>query len=154
MAVVELNQIAAMALPTLPGWDVAHRIFATVTGMWAQAELSYVIAEGSGSAEEVVDLVGQAPPNAAVVTVATTAPFEVAFSRAQADPTRGVSKQRDYLSRIYEAWPNTMKAIAPDLVIDTSTVGLTDSVNLVRRVIDRPQQEQGAASEHSARVDQ
>ncbi len=35
VALVELDQIAEMALPTLPSWDTAARIFAMVAGEWA-----------------------------------------------------------------------------------------------------------------------
>lgn len=145
VAVVELDQIAAMALPTLPSWDVAHRVFQTVTGMWLRAGLSHVIAEGSGSAEEVRGLLDHAPPDAVVVTVATTAPFEVALSRAQADPTRGVSKQRDFLSRVYAAWPDELEAIDADLVIDTNAVTLAGGLDAVRRTIESAQRGSGPA---------
>lgn len=135
VAVVELDQVAAMALPTLPGWDVAHRIFETVTGMWATADLTCVIAEGSGSREEVSALLRQAP-QAAVVTVAITAPFDVALARAQADPTRGVSKERDFLSRVYASWPRELDALAPDVVIDTDALTVSEGTDRIRAAID------------------
>ncbi|GAB2602011.1 hypothetical protein [Pseudactinotalea suaedae] len=137
VAVVELDQVAAMALPTLPSWETAHRIFETVTGMWARADLTCVIAEGSGEPDEVSGLLRQTPPDAVAITVATTAPFEVALARAQADPTRGRSKDRDFLSRIYDAWPDKMAAIDPSLVIDTSAHTLAECVERVRSAVDR-----------------
>jgi len=136
VAVVELDQVAAMALPTLPSWEMAHRVFETVTGMWARADLTCVIAEGSGEPHEVARLLRQTPPNAVAITVATTAPFEVALARAQADPTRGRSKERDFLTRIYEAWPEKMAAIDAHLVIDTSVHTLPESVERVRSAVD------------------
>lgn len=136
IAVVELDQIAAMALPTLPGWDVAHQIFETVTGLWARSGLTCVIAEGSGHPEEVAALRRQAPAEAVVLTVATTTPFDVALARAQADPTRGVSKEHAFLSRIYGAWPDRLQAIAPDVVIDTDAVDLRESVERVREAVE------------------
>lgn len=33
VALVELDQIAEMAIPTLPSWDVAHHIFESTTGL-------------------------------------------------------------------------------------------------------------------------
>jgi thymidylate kinase len=137
VAVVELDQIAAMALPTLPSWEVAHRIFETVTGIWARADLTCVIAEGSGEPDEVSGLLRQTPPDAVAITVATTAPFEVALARARADPTRGLSKERAFLSRIYEAWPDKMAAIDPHLVIDTSAHTLPESIERVLSAVDR-----------------
>lgn len=37
LALVELDQIADMARPTLPDWTDAHRIFASVTAQWLDA---------------------------------------------------------------------------------------------------------------------
>lgn len=133
VALVELDQIAGMALPTLPGWDDAHRIFESVTGMWARTNLTCVIAEGSGTHDELVRLRSQTPAGAATIIVATTTPFEVAFERAQADPTRGISKEREFLNGVYERWTGELAGIDPDVLIDTSTV----SIDLgVERVMD------------------
>lgn len=135
VALVELDQIAAMALPTLPGWDTAHRIFETVVSSWLRSELTCVVAESSGSAEEVLGLRAQAPEGVVPVTVATTSSFDVAFSRAQDDPTRGVSREHGFLSGVYVRWPGELAAIAPDLVIDTSTVSVDQGVGLIRTAI-------------------
>lgn len=136
-AVVALDEIAAMALPTLPSWEVAHRIFESVTGHWLSSGLACVIAEGSGSSAEVAGLHRQAPLETAVVAVATTAPFDVALARAQADPTRGVSNQRDFLRRVYDQWPSQLAAIAPDLLIDTSTMTVDEAVRAIGAVVTR-----------------
>jgi len=135
VALVELDQIAAMALPTLPSWDAAHQIFESVTGMWARTGLTCVVAEGSGTQDEVLKLLSQAPAGAAAVTVVTTAPFEVAFDRAQADPTRGISKEREFLSGVYERWAHEVARIDPDVLIDTNTVPIELGVDHVRNAI-------------------
>lgn len=135
VALVELDQIAAMALPTLPGWGTAHHIFESVTGQWARSELTCVVAEGSGSLDEVMGLLRQAPAGAVAVTVITTCPFEVACSRAQADPTRGISRQRSFLSRVYEHWSNEMTRIDADVLIDTSAVAVDQGVARIRAAI-------------------
>jgi thymidylate kinase len=135
VALVELDQIAAMALPTLPSWEAAHHIFETTTGLWARTDLSCVIAEGSGSADEVTRLRDQAPDDAAVVTVAATASFDTAFARAQADPTRGISKEHGFLSRVYELWADELERIEPDVVIDTSQVAVERGIQLVNSAI-------------------
>lgn len=136
VAVVELDQIAAMALPTLPNWSVAHRIFESVTGQWARSELTCVIAEGSGSHDEVLRLLDQAPPASLAVTVVTTAPFEVALARAQADPTRGLSKERSFLSEVYERWSTEMGLIHADALVDTSVLDVEQSVKRISEAID------------------
>ncbi len=135
VALVELDQIAAMALPTLPGWLDAHRIFESVTGMWARTGITCVIAEGSGTHDEMLRLRSQAPASAATITVATTTPFEVAFDRAQADPTRGISKNREFLEGVYQRWTEELARINPDVLIDTGTVSVDLSVEQVRKKI-------------------
>lgn len=128
VALVELDQIAGMALPTLPSWQRAHELFEAVTAMWARSELTCVIAEGSGSAEEVARLLPQALPGAATVSVAATATLETAFARAQADPTRGVSKELGFLREVYTAWPRELERMRPDVVVDTGSAPVRSGV--------------------------
>lgn len=136
VALVELDQIAGMALPTLPSWEAAHRVFEATTGQWARTELTCVIAEGSGSADEVSRLRSQAPPGAAVVTVATTTTFEVAFARAQWDPSRVISREHDFLSRVYQHWDDECLRMNPDVAIDTSLQTTAEGSRLVRAAIE------------------
>lgn len=124
-----------MALPTLPSWEAAHRIFESVTGMWSRAGLTCVIAEGSGTQVEVSGLLNQAPPNAATITVVTTTPFEVAFDRAQADPTRGISKDRAFLSGVYERWSDETTRIGADVLIDTHAVPVAEGIERIQAAI-------------------
>jgi energy-coupling factor transporter ATP-binding protein EcfA2 len=136
VALVELDQIAAMALPTLPSWAAAHHVFETTVGLWARTDLTCVIAEGSGSDEEVARLRAQAPDGARIVTVATTAPFETAYARALADPTRGVSKEHAFLSGVYERWADELARIDPDVTIDTAALTVEDGVRRIVSAID------------------
>lgn len=120
-----------MALPTLPSWEAAHRIFETTIGLWARTDLTCVVAEGSGSEDEVSRVRTQAPPGAVTVTVATTVALETAIARAQSDPTRGISKDHSFLSRVYQAWSDVLTRINPDTVIDTSQCTVEESVERV-----------------------
>ncbi|ROQ41539.1 hypothetical protein EDF46_0919 [Frondihabitans sp. PhB188] len=141
VALVELDQIAAMALPTLPDWETAHRIFESVTGQWLRSSLTCVIAEGSGSYEEVLRIIDQAPAGTPVVTVALTAPFSVAFERAQRDPSRGVSRERVFLEGIYQQWPDELARFQSRVLLDTNELGLQRSVELTRTAIATVRQE-------------
>jgi hypothetical protein len=143
VALVELDQIAAMALPTLPSWEAAHDVFESIVGRWARTDLTCVVAEGSGSENEVARLRSQAPPGAVTITVATTAALEAAFARAQSDPTRGVSKEYDFLSGIYERWPAELARIDADLVIDTSALTVELGVEHIRAEIERKRRDRG-----------
>ncbi|MEH3078798.1 MAG: adenylyl-sulfate kinase [Quadrisphaera sp.] len=137
VAVVELDALAAMAMPTLPGWDVAHRIFETVTGLWLRSGTTCVVAEGSGSAAEVASVVRQAPAGTAVLTVGVTTTLDVAYERARADPTRGLSKELGFLTGVYERWPDELRRLTPDVVLDTSERGVEDCVSTLVREVER-----------------
>lgn len=128
MALVELDQIADMALPTLPSWDTAARIFAMVAGAWAGAGLTCVVAEGIASQHEVSTLRARMPAGAAVVTVVMTTPFAAALPRAQADPTRGASRDQDWLADRYREWWVERGRIAADVLIDASVMSVDRSV--------------------------
>ena len=141
VALVELDQVAAMALPTLPSWAAAHHIFESITGLWSRTELTCVIAEGSGTKDELSRLLAQAPADAVTITVVTTAPFEVAFARAQADPTRGISKEHSFLSEVYERWAHEISLIDSDVLIHTSTVAVDEGVERIRATIRAARQE-------------
>lgn len=130
VALVELDQIAEMARPTLPSWGAAARIFAMVAGAWARADLTCVIAEGISSQDEVLILLEQAPEAAAVIIVAMTTPFEAALSRAQADPTRrrSPSRDRDWLAERYREWSAELGRLDADVLLDASGMSLDQCV--------------------------
>jgi predicted ABC-type ATPase len=142
VALVELDQIAAMALPTLPNWATAHRIFESVTHQWLRTEVTCVIAEGPGSHNEVLRIVDQAPATTATVTVALTAPVQIAFERAQRDLTRDVSRERDFLESVYKRWPEELGLFHSHLLLDTNEIEMRGSVELIRSAIATAREEQ------------
>lgn len=136
VALVELDQIAEMALPTLPSWDTAARIFAMVAGQWARADLTCVIAEGIASQDEVSILLDHTPAAAAIVTVVMTTPFEAGLRRAQTDPTRGASRDRDWLADRYQEWSVEVGRIDADVLLDASALSVDQGVRQVRAAIE------------------
>lgn len=131
VALVELDQIAEMALPTLPDWAFAHRIFSSVVGQWLRSPLTVVIAEGPGSPSEVGGVLAQVPDGIEVITVVLTSTFEIAFARARDDPTRGVSREHSFLLREFERWATDMPLIEHSVLIDTGTASVEDSVSVI-----------------------
>jgi len=136
VALVELDQIAEMALPTLPSWGTAARIFAMVAGEWARADLTCVIAEGIASQDEVWILLDHAPAAAAVVTVVMTTPFDAALRRAQSDPTREASRDREWLAERYQEWAVEVGRIEADVLLDGSASSVDQEVRQVHAAIE------------------
>lgn len=127
-ALVALDDLAAMALPTLPDWGVAARIWAEATRGWLGAGLDVVIAEGGSTPEEARRVVGAAPAGTRVHVVAVTCRFEDALARAQADPTRGVSREEAFLRGAHEGFARALPELGADLVLDTSERDVDDAV--------------------------
>lgn len=143
VALVELDQIAEMALPTLPSWDTAVRVFAMVAGEWARADLTCVIAEGIGSQDEVSILLDHTAAAAAIVTVVMTTPFEAALSRAQADPTRGASRDHRWLADRYQEWSVEVGRIDADVQIDASALSVDQGVRQLCAAIESARSTRG-----------
>jgi adenylylsulfate kinase-like enzyme len=136
VALVELDQVAEMALPTLPSWETAGRIFAMVAGEWARADLTCVVAEGIASQDEVSLLLEHTPAAAAVVTVVMTTPFDVALPRAQADLTRGASRERGWLADRYQEWSVELGRIDADVQVDAGASSVDQAVEQVHAAIE------------------
>lgn len=124
-----------MALPTLPGWDTAAHIFALVTGEWAKADLTCVVAEGISSRQEVSIVLDQLPSAAVVVTVAMITPFDTGLVRAQADLTRKMSRDPAWLSDRYDEWKLEMSRINAEVLLDASALSVQESVALLTEAV-------------------
>lgn len=137
VALVGLDEIAEMALPTLPNWDDAHAIFSSVVGQWLRTPLTVVVAEGPSNRAEIHRLLCQVPDGVDLLTTVLTSDYDVAIARALADPTRGVSKDPEFLSRVYDEWRQEMPAIARDVLIDTGVTPVEQSVDRLSTALDQ-----------------
>lgn len=138
VALVELDQIAEMALPTLPDWADAHRIFCSVVAQWLGTPPDVVVAEGVGSPEEaaalhaaVADARGAPPDGEPTLSVVLTVAYATALERALADPTRGISRDPAFLRREYDRWDRVREEMPADLRLDTSAATLEECVEAV-----------------------
>jgi hypothetical protein len=132
-----------MALPTLPDWDAAHSIFNSAVGQWLKTSLTVVVAEGPGSKAEVDALISAIPPRTRVVLAVLTSSFDIAFERARADPTRGISRDRAFLSDVFARWAEELPQMEHDVLIDSGASSVEESVNVL---LDRVHEERKAAN--------
>ena len=136
VALIELDQIAEMALPTLPGRDTAARILGMVAGEWARADLTCVIAEGIARKDEVSIVLSHVPADVALVVVALTTPLEAALPRAEGDLTRGLSRDRDWLAARYQEWSEEIGRVSADALVNMGVLSVDQGVRQVRAAID------------------
>lgn len=138
---VELDAIADMARPTLPDWTDAHRIFGSVVGQWLQAGLDLVIAESVSDREELDAVLRNVPAGTPVLTVAVTCAYETALERALADATRGLSRDPDFLRGVHTAWAAQEPKLPTDLLLDSGTTSLEESVRRIRALLAQQRRE-------------
>lgn len=100
------------------------------------AGLTVVIAEGVGSHGEGENVVSAAGTTAATAALTTT--FDVAFARAQADETRGISRDPAFLTRVYERWADALPTIGADVVVDTGALSVEEAVARLREALAQP----------------
>ncbi len=119
VAVVGLDTIAEMALPTLDDWTWAHEIHGQVVGGWLATPIPTVIAEGTGTQAEVERMLQHVPSDVSVFRVLLVTRYETALSRATADPTRGVSKEPEFLAKMYQRFNDELPGMTCDLRLDS-----------------------------------
>lgn len=128
IALTELDEVADMARPTLPNWDWAHHIHAQLVRFWVETGIELVIDDGTSTFVEVNQVLKQLPADVSVFHVVLTVDFDAASARAQADPTRGISKDQAFLRNAYDAWADELPHLPCDLLINTGDVTLQGAV--------------------------
>lgn len=135
IALVELDALADMARPTLPDWADAHRIFALVTGQWLRAGLDTVIAESVSSRQELDQVLLDVPAGTPVLTVVVECPADIALERALADPTRGISRDPEFLREAHAQWARESEMISADVELETGATSLEESVSRIHAAL-------------------
>lgn len=133
VAVVGLDTVAEMALPTLTDWNLAHEVHGQLVGAWLEKPIPTVIAEGPATPEEIEQIMRHVGPDVSVRRVLITTRYETALARAIQDPTRGLSKDPDFLRRMYRRFERTRPEIAYDVQFDTEELSSDD---IAERVIE------------------
>lgn len=121
VALVDLDAIAEMALPTLPDWAWAHRIHAEAVGSWLRTDIDMVVNEGTSTPGEIRQVLDHVPEGTAVFHVVRHAEYERALARAQADPSRGISKDPEFLRRAYDGFEAVAHLLPADLRLDVES---------------------------------
>lgn len=115
VAVVGLDTVAEMALPTLDDWTGAHDIHGQLVAAWLTTPITTVVAEGPETPAEVDLLMRHVPDEVSVFRVLLTARHETARQRTSADPSRGISRDPDFLAAMYRRFTSELPGFTCDL---------------------------------------
>lgn len=133
VVVAGLDTVAEMALPTLADWTWAHEVHGQLVGAWLEKPIQTVIAEGPETPGEIEQVMRHVGSDVSVLKVLITTTYEAALARAVADPTRGMSKDPEFLRRMYRRFEQTRPEIAYDFHFDTEELASND---IAERVIE------------------
>lgn len=133
VVVVGLDTVAEMALPTLADWTWAHEVHGQLIGAWLEKPIQTVIAEGPETPGEIEQVMRHVGSDVSVLKVLITTTYETALARAVADPTRGMSKDPEFLRRMYRRFEQTRPEIAYHFHFDTEELASND---IAERVIE------------------
>ncbi len=131
VAIVGLDTVAEMALPTLDDWTWAHDIHGQLVAAWLATPLTMVIAEGPETPAEVDLLMSHVPSDVSVFRVLLVARYETARQRTAADPSRGISRDPDFLAAMYRRFTDELPGLSYDLQLrgeDASASALAERV--------------------------
>ena len=90
-----------------------------LVGAWLEKPIHTVIAEGPATPREIEQIMRHVGPDVSVRKLLITTRYEAALARAVSDPTRGISKDPEFLRRMYRRFEQTRPEIAYDLHFDT-----------------------------------
>jgi energy-coupling factor transporter ATP-binding protein EcfA2 len=131
VVVVGLDTVAEMALPTLADWTWAHEVHGQLVGAWLEKPIHTVIAEGPETPGEIEQIMRHVGPDVSVQKVLITTSYEAALARAVSDPTRGISKDPEFLRRMYRRFEQLRRDIVHDVQFDTEELSSDDIAELV-----------------------
>jgi hypothetical protein len=123
----DVDDVAATVGP--PGaaasglWSAAHDAHGAMVARWLASEVDLVVAVGPfHTHHERALLLDRVPDDIARVHVLLDAPLDVTWERALADPTRGISRQREFHEAAHARFRSLVGDIPADLRFDTGTV--------------------------------
>jgi hypothetical protein len=135
VAVVGLDSVAEMALPTLD-WAWAHEVHGHLVRAWLATPVRTVVAEGPSTPAELDQLMRRVASDVGVLTVVLETRYEVALRRAQQDPDRGLSKDPDFLKRDHDRFERGLPDIACDLALDGAEANPTTLAERIVAALD------------------
>ncbi len=124
--IVDVDDVADMI--ATPGavaglWFAAHQAHGALTAAWMRSPVDVVIAVGPIYTQDERDaFFGALPPDSQACRVLVDAPVAVTWQRANADESRGASRQREFHTAAHERFRSLVADIPRDLTFDSGAV--------------------------------
>ncbi|MCY1141579.1 adenylyl-sulfate kinase [Actinoplanes sp. Pm04-4] len=119
VVVADVDDVAAMV--STPGaaqaglWFAAHEAHGALVGQWMRSGVDYVVVVGPiYTEEEQAALTCALPDDAVALWAVIDATVAVTFARAQADPSRGLSREPDFHHAAHRRFRDLLPAIPAD----------------------------------------
>lgn len=124
VVIVDVDDVAAMVAGPGAGaaglWFAAHEAHGALVAQWMRSSIDWVIAVGPVYTQtEQRALFGALPPEVGVCRVLIDAPMSATWKRVDDDPTRGVSRQREFHTRAHERFRSLVDDIPRDLTFNS-----------------------------------
>jgi hypothetical protein len=115
-------------------WFAAREAHGALVGRWMQSDVDVVISVGPIYTEDEREaLFGQLPASANPFQVLIDAPISATWDRALADPTRGLSRQREFHESAHARFRSLLPDIPADLVFDSGDLSAADIADAIVR---------------------
>lgn len=141
-AVIDLDLLHDMLTAVGPksddaSWGLARRAMGALTKTFLSDGIAVVIADGSFNlASDRAAFEERLDASVRPLYVTLKVSYEEALSRAQGDPTRGVSRDPAFLGPYFSDATHVPASLpATDLVIDTETVSAADAAEAIARLV-------------------
>jgi hypothetical protein len=144
---VDLDVVAEMV--RAPGgltdehWELAHHVHGSLVGAWLRSPVDLVLAHGPiYTRAENEALMATVPTGTSVLRVLLLVSFATARLRVSADPTRGLSRDPEFLRSTYDRFASIRPTIEPcDLTVDTEKVPAESiAAEIVELILRRAEQ--------------
>lgn len=128
VVVADVDDVAAMV--ATPGaaqtglWFTAHEAHGALVGQWMRSSVDYVVVVGPiYTFDEQAALTGALPDDAVVLWIVIDATVAVTFARAQADPSRGLSREPEFHQAAHRRFRELLAAIPADRAFNSEEMG-------------------------------
>lgn len=138
VVVTDVDDVAGMVTGGAPGelWPCAHRAHGLLVGSWLRSPIDVLIAVGPFHSEmERAALEEPLPAQQEVLRVVIDADLAVTWPRALGDPTRGLSRQREFHESAHHRYRQIEPSIPRDLTFDAGAIGPHEIAAEIRQAI-------------------